>query len=241
MRFMGSSFSAGLRTGFLVVLLLSTLPLMAASEQQPHHEPPSKPQVLAPGYSALEFDAPAAGTYTLPPLGAAANGTLIDSSGKTVALHDLFDGKTVVLSFIYTSCPDVNGCPLATFVLSQVQERLAADELTMSNVRLMSVSFDPANDTPDVMDDYGRHFRRSSVDWRFLTAESDHELAPVLDAYDQYVIRDRGPDGKTLTTMSHVLRVYLIDADKRIRNIYSPSYLHPDILYADIRTVLRSD
>jgi cytochrome c peroxidase len=37
--------------------------------------------------------------------------------------------------------------------------------------------------------------------------------------------------------MSHILRVYLIDADKRIRNIYSPSYLHPDMLYADIRTV----
>jgi len=40
--------------------------------------------------------------------------------------------------------------------------------------------------------------------------------------------------------MSHILRVYLIDADKRIRNIYSPSYLHPDILYADIRTVALS-
>lgn len=238
---MASSFSSDPRMVFLAVLLLSTLPLMAASQQQPHHEPTSEPQVLAPGYSALEFAAPEAGTYSLPSLGDAANGALIDSSGKTVALHDLFDGKTIVLSFIYTSCPDVNGCPLATFVLSQVQQRLAADELTKSSVRLISVSFDPANDTPDVMDDYGRHFRRKSVDWRFLTTESDQELNPILDAYDQFVIRDRDPDGKTLTTMSHILRVYLIDTDKRIRNIYSPSYLHPDILYADIRTVLQSD
>ncbi len=238
---MVSSFSPDQRMGLLPVLLLSTLPLMAAPQQQPHHEPTSKPQILAPGYSALEFVAPEAGSYTLPSLGDAANGALIDSSGKTVALHDLFDGKTIVLSFIYTSCPDINGCPLATFVLGQVQERLAADELTRSNVRLMSISFDPANDTPDVMDDYGRSFRRGGVDWRFLTAASDHELNPILDAYDQFVIRDRGPDGKTLTTMSHILRVYLIDADKRIRNVYSPSYLHPDILYADIRTVLQSN
>ena len=41
--------------------------------------------------------------------------------------------------------------------------------------------------------------------------------------------------------MSHVLCVYLIDADKRVRNIYSPSYLHPDLLYADIRSVLESE
>jgi len=238
---MVSSFSPGPRVRFLSVVLLSTLPLAAASQQQPHHEPTKERQVLAPGYSALEFAAPEPGTYTLPPLGEAANGTLLDSSGTAVTLHDLFDDKTIVLSFIYTSCPDVNGCPLATFVLSQVQERLAADESTKSNVRLMSVSFDPANDTPDIIADYGRHFQRGAVDWRFLTAESEDSLNPILDAYDQYVIRDRGPDGETLTTMSHILRVYLIDENMRIRNIYSPSYLHPDILYADIRTVLQPE
>jgi cytochrome oxidase Cu insertion factor (SCO1/SenC/PrrC family) len=161
---------------------------------------------------------------------------LIDSSGEAISLHELYDGKTIVLSFIYTSCPDVNGCPLATFVLGQVQKRLAQDEQAVSNVRLVSVSFDPANDPPEIMAEYGKHFRRGAVDWRFLTAESEASLSPILENYDQAVIRDRGPDGKALTTMSHILRVYLIDADKRIRNIYSPSYLHPDILYADIRT-----
>jgi len=222
-----------------LILLLLMLPLTAASQQQPHHKP--KPQVLAPGYSALEFPAPVPGTYTLPPLGKAADGALLDSSGKVVRLHELFDGKTIVLSFIYTSCPDVNGCPLATFVLSQVQERLAPDDSSLSNVRLVSVSFDPANDTPNAMAEYGRNFRRGAIDWRFLTAASEASVDPILDSYDQSVIRDRGPDGKALTTMSHILRVYLIDDQKRIRNIYSPSYLHPDILYADIRTVLSSE
>lgn len=220
-------------------LLLLTLPLAAASQQQPHHK--LKPQVLAPGYSALEFPAPVPGTYTLPPLGEAADGTLLDSSGTVVRLHELFDGKTIVLSFIYTSCPDVNGCPLATFVLSQIQERLTPDDSIFSNVKLVSVSFDPANDTPNVMAEYGRNFRRSALDWRFLTAASEASLDPILGSYDQSVIRDRGPDGKALTTMSHILRVYLIDDQKRIRNIYSPSFLHPDILYADIRTVLSSE
>ena len=223
----------------LPALLLAMLPVVAASQQQPHHEPPTEPQVLAPGYSALEFPAPAPGTYDLPPLGEAANGALLDSAGRSVNLHDLYDGKTIVLSFIYTSCPDVNGCPLATFVLSQVQKQLAQHEQVASNVRLVSVSFDPANDPPDIMAEYGQQFRRGAVDWHFLTAGSEGNLAPILEDYDQAVIRDRGPDGQALTTMSHILRVYLIDADKRIRNIYSPSYLHPDILYADIRTILQ--
>ena len=166
---------------------------------------------------------------------------MIDSAGRAVRLHELYDDKAIVLSFIYTSCPDVNGCPLATFVISQVQKRLTADESMRSLVRLISVSFDPTNDTPEVMADYGQHFRRRDVDWRFLTAESENTLNPILDDYDQSVIRDRGPDGKALNTMSHILRVYLIDRDKYIRNIYSPSYLHPDILYADIRSVLLTE
>lgn len=223
------------------VLLLAALPIVAASQQRPHHETPVEPQVLAPGYSALEFPAPEPGTYSLPALGEAADGRLLDSAGSPVSLHDIYDGKIVVLSFIYTSCPDVNGCPLATFVLGQVRKRLEQDALVASRVHLVSVSFDPANDPPEVMKEYGGHFRQGPVNWRFLTADSEASISPVLEDYDQSVIRDRGANGETLTTMSHILRVYLIDADKRIRNIYSPSYLHPDILYADIRTVMETD
>ena len=221
-------------------MLLVALPVLAASQQRPHHEAPAEPQVLAPGYSALEFQAPEPGTYSLPPLGEAADGRLLDSSGTPVNLHDIYDDRIVVLSFIYTSCPDVNGCPLATFVLGQVRKRLEQDRSVISQVRLVSVSFDPANDPPKVMAKYGEHFRHGPIDWRFLTAKSEAGISPILEDYDQSVIRDRGPDGKALTTMSHILRVYLIDADKRIRNIYSPSYLHPDILYADIRTVMQA-
>ena len=220
-----------------LAVLLVALPTIATPEQRPHHEVSEEPQVLAPGYSALEFPAPAANTYALPALGEAADGVLVDSSGTTATLHQLYDGKTVVLSFIYTSCPDVNGCPLATFVLSQVQKRLSSLEGLTDNVRMISVSFDPVNDSPDVMGDYGESFRRYDVDWRFLTAESDERLEPILDDYDQAVIRDIGPDGEPIGTMSHILRVFLIDSDKKIRNIYSPSFLHPDILLADILTV----
>ncbi|MGI9235753.1 MAG: SCO family protein [Woeseiaceae bacterium] len=224
-----------------LAVLLCALPTIATSEQPPHHKRADQPQVLAPGYSALKFPAPAAHSYALPSLGKAADGVLLDSSGAAAALHRLYDGKTVVLSFIYTSCPDVNGCPLATFVLSQVQQRLSSHDNLAGKVRLISVSFDPANDSPGVMATYGKSFRRHDVDWRFLTTESEESLAPILDDYDQAVIRDFGPDGQPIGTMSHILRVFLIDTSKNIRNIYSPSFLHPDILLADILTVTTDD
>ncbi len=223
------------RTRALAVLVL--LPALASTQSLPHHAKKARPQVLAPGYSALEFPAPVAGSYSLPPLGAAADGELVDSSGNAVTLHGLFRDRTVVLSFIYTTCPDVNGCPLATFVLGRVQQRLAADETLRDTVRLISVSFDPFNDSPEVMASYGRGFRQHDVDWRFLTAESERSLAPILDDYGQPVIRDYDPSGAPRGTMSHILRVFLIDAEGRVRNIYSPSFLHPDVLLADIVTV----
>jgi cytochrome oxidase Cu insertion factor (SCO1/SenC/PrrC family) len=221
--------------------LLVALPTIATPEQQPHHKGADQPQVLAPGYSVLRFPAPAARSYALPSLGTAADGVLLDSSGAPATLHGLYNDKTIVLSFIYTSCPDVNGCPLATFVLSQVQQRLSSHQSLADKVRLVSVSFDPANDSPDVMADYGTSFRRHDVDWRFLTTESEESLAPILNDYDQAVIRDIAPDGEPIGTMSHILRVFLIDANKNIRNIYSPSFLHPDILLADILTVTKDD
>jgi cytochrome c peroxidase len=123
-------------------------------------------------------------------------------------------------------------------VLSLVQRRLSSAEDLRSKVRLVTVSFDPANDSPQVMAIYAKAFRHGEIDWRFLTAASEESLAPVLDDYDQSVIRDRNADGQLVGSMSHILRVFLIDPQKNIRNIYSPSFLHPDILLADIRTVL---
>jgi len=225
---------------WFIAILLFALPILTAA-QQPHHERPDEPQVLAPGYSELKFPAPPAGSYSLPSLGNAADGELVDSTGKNATLHALYEGKTIVLSFIYTACPDVNGCPLATFVLSRVQRRLSSDERLNDKVRLLTVSFDPVNDSPQAMASYARSFRRGDVDWRFLTAMSEESLAPILENYDQAVIRDRDPDGRQIGTMSHILRVYLIDREKKIRNIYSPSFLHPDILLADIRTVTDAD
>lgn len=220
------------RTVLLALLGCCAVSIAAA----PHEHAP--PVVLAPGYEELEFEPPAAGSYQLPPMGAAADGSVLDTAGVPGRLHDYLGDKATVLSFIFTTCSDVNGCPLATYVMSGVQRAVLDDPALDGQVRLVSFSFDPEKDTPMALGQYGAQFRSAEFDWQFLTTRSEKELRPILDAYDQWVIRDYDEDGQYLGTMSHVLRVYLIDQDRQIRNIYSTSFLHADTVVNDLRTLL---
>jgi cytochrome c peroxidase len=197
-----------------------------------------EPVVLAPGYADLEFEAPLPGSYQLPPMGDAADGQVLDDEGRALALHDLMGGQVVLLSFIYTTCSDVNGCPLATHVFNRVAGKLAGSKDLAGRVRLISLSFDPDHDTPAVMRAYGAPYRHDGLDWRFLTTSDQADLEPILDGYGQWVIRDLDADGNPIGTISHLLRVYLIDTERRIRNIYSVSYLHADTIESDVRTLL---
>ncbi len=192
--------------------------------------------ILAPGYGELEYDPPAPGTYTLPDLGAAADGKVIDRHGNPTTLHEIMDGKLVLMGFIYTHCPDVNGCPLASYVMKQVQAKLVEDEKLKDDVTLISLSFDPELDTPQAMMQYAHHFKRKDFDWRFLTTQSEADLQPILDGYGQFRAKFYDEDGSYSGSMSHVLRVYLIDRDKRIRNIYSAGFLHVDTVVSDLKT-----
>ncbi len=197
--------------------------------------------ILAPGYGELEYEPPAAGSYRLPALGEAVDGRVLDSGGNATTLHEVFDDRIVLLGFIYTHCPDVNGCPLASYVMKQVQARLASEDGMSERVRLVSLSFDPELDTPEAMRDYAHHFRRRDFDWRFLTTASDASLEPILNAYGQFRAKFYDENGRYAGSMSHVLRVYLIDNDRRIRNIYSAGFLHADTVINDINTLIMTE
>ena len=203
-----------------------------------HAQTAGPPDVLPPGYGELEFPAPIVGSYALPPLRAAADGDVLTAEGRATTLFETFGDRIVLLSFVYASCPDVAGCPLATAVLHRVQRRLRDEPALHDQLQLVSLSFDPVRDTPEAMARYGAGFRDAAVDWSFLTTASERALAPTLAAYGQTVQREYGPDGAYLGTLSHVLRVFLIDRERRIRNVYSVSFLHPDTLIADVKTLL---
>ena len=106
---------------------------------------------LAPGWGKLSFKAPDPGSYYLPVMQRSTGGKLIATDGQQVDLSDLLQDKVTLLSFIYRTCDDVNGCPLSTMVLRTVASRMGKEPDLAEELRLVTVSFDPLNDTPAAM------------------------------------------------------------------------------------------
>ncbi|MES9988664.1 MAG: cytochrome c peroxidase [Candidatus Thiodiazotropha endolucinida] len=194
----------------------------------------------APGYGELGYTLPAIGSYSLPALGEAGNGTVLNGDGKQQSLHDLFNDRYVLLAFIYSTCSDVNGCPLSSHVFYKIKSAMKRDAELADRLKLISLSFDPEVDTPEVMKLYANNFRYagSAGEWQFITTASHQALQPILQSYNQVIQREVDSSGKASVGYSHVLRVFLIDPQKRIRNIYSVDFLHHDLIINDVKTLL---
>ena len=218
------------------VLTLLAAAAAAVSHAVPAHD--SRPEILAPGWGILNYEAPAPGTYRLPPIMNAADGRVLLEDATSAKLFDLMGDRFVLLSFVYTRCDDVNGCPLAKAVFHLVRSRLKERPDLAAAARLISVSFDPDNDTPEVMRAYRPKADDGSVEWMFLTTRDRTDLQPILDGYGQYTLREYDHNGVYTGEVAHLLRVFLIDRERRVRNIYSAGFLHPDILMNDLETLL---
>jgi len=189
--------------------------------------------------SEYDYDPPVPGTYRLPRIRTAAGGRILGPGGRRRDLGELLDGRITILSFVYTRCADPRACPYATGVLSDVHRISEQDPVLAKNLQLLTFSFDPEHDTPQVMQDYAENLRTEGLgaDWFFLTTEGPEELAPILDGYGQVVDAKKNANDP-LGPYYHTLRVYLIDPNRAVRNIYSFGMLDPRLLLADVRTLL---
>jgi protein SCO1/2 len=195
---------------------------------------------LALGRSVLyDYDPPAPGSYELPAIKPAADGQVLDTDGRSGTLKELFAGKITVLSFIYTRCSDPRACPAATRVLYLLHQVSEQDPVIAQNLRLVTLSFDPAHDTPKVMKSFRSRYQpqRPGARWTHLTTSSEAQIRPILEAYGQAVDRKKNPSDP-FGPLFHQLRVYLIDRKGVIRNIYSYELLDPRLVVTDIRTLL---
>ena len=191
---------------------------------------------------ALEYDPPAPGTYVLHRIMPAPDGRVLGLSGKVEPLSRYTRGAITLLGFIYTTCADPDGCPLAYRVFDALKEAIQATPRLHGKVRFVTLSFDPARDTPDVMRDYAGSRavdKGADLRWYFLTTRSARELMPLVEGFGQDIVTtyDRST-GKPHRELSHVLKVFLIDAAGDVREIYSSNFLHPRTVLNDIETLL---
>jgi protein SCO1/2 len=134
------------------------LPAFAGQEQHDHHRHATGDRQqhqhadATPGYSRQ------LARYRIPPL------TLVRADGASASFpQELDDGRPVVLNFIYTSCTAI--CPILSHSFAEFQRRLGAER---GQVRMVSISIDPEEDTPRRLAEYAARFD-AGPQWTFYT------------------------------------------------------------------------
>ncbi len=209
-------------------LALSPLMALAAGDAAP-----------APGGPRVEAQRlPPPGSYTLPRIQRCPDGEVLQTDGRALRLHSALRGKVSVLGFMYTYCRDPVGCPLAYRIMVATRDALMRDPSLAALSQLISLSFDPTNDTPEQMRMYGHgQADPARVRWRFLTTASVPKLLPLLEGLGQDVSVETDARGKPTRTLNHLLKVFLIDPQLWVREIYSVATLDTAALLNDMKTV----
>ena len=112
---------------------------------------------------------------------------LLNQSGKKIRLSQ-FRGKVVLLTFIYTRCPLADYCPKMSRNFAEIDKALASDPALYAKTHLVSISFDPAYDTPEVLRSYGGAYtgkftKETFAHWDFA-APSVADLPKVEQFFD---------------------------------------------------------
>jgi protein SCO1 len=226
---------------WLLVCLASVawVPATAQTTSQRTTQTAAQTKVPSPARAPTQdFAAPAVGSYALPPIQQAADGWVLEGSRLPRRLSRYTHGAVTLLSFVYTYCSDPIGCPLAYATFDTIKRRVLADPLLRGQVRLVSLSFDPGNDTPDAMRVYGgEHARSTALPWHFLTTYSTKFLKPILDDFGQDVDIELDPQGRPTRARTHLLKVFLLDTKGQVREIYSTAFLHVDVIVNDLKTL----
>jgi protein SCO1/2 len=129
--------------------------------------------------------------------------TLVDQDGKLVSLRSAFKGKTVLLSFVFTRCPDTDVCIAISTKYTQLERALDPKHFA-----LVEITLDPPYDSPAVLRRYGAQYQRDPRIWTMLTGTGS-TIEGVLNAFgisslqtesDRYIHSDKlfivAPNGR---------------------------------------------
>jgi cytochrome oxidase Cu insertion factor (SCO1/SenC/PrrC family)/Cu/Ag efflux protein CusF len=153
---------------------------------------------------------------------------LVDQDGKPLRLAD-YRGKALALTFVFTRCPLPDFCPLMMRNFAAAHAVLVSDAGLAARTHLLTVSFDPQHDTPDVLRAFGRPFQKTPpfTHWTLATGKEDaiRALGGALDL--DYVEENR--------SFTHNLRTAVLDREGRLRRLFRGNEWKPEELVAELR------
>jgi protein SCO1/2 len=155
--------------------------------------------------------------------------TFVDQSGATKKISD-WRGQVVAVTFIYTRCPVPDFCPRMDRNFAAAQKLLGEDEQLADRVHLLSVSFDPEYDTPEILRAHASRVGADPARWSFVTGPKE-ALDPFAAVFGVAIMRDDKPMQEIL----HNLRTAVIGKDGRLATILNGNEWKPEELVAAIR------
>ncbi len=168
--------------------------VVIVAEASPNYKPSVQYHLPAPGDSVPDF-------------------RLLNQSGKTIDLK-AFRGKVVAMTFIYTRCPLADYCPRMSRNFAAIDKALAADKSLYAKTHLISVSFDPAYDTPKVLKSYGEAYTGKFVNETFQHWDFAAPSLAELPRMEQYF--DVGVTPGEAGQLQHSLSTVVIGKDGKV-------------------------
>lgn len=129
--------------------------------------------------------------------------SLIDSSGHAVTRSD-FNGKILIVDFLFTSCSLT--CPAVNSQMAQVQQQTT----NQPDVKLLSITVDPRDDTPEVLQQYGQRFGADTNRWLFLTGKKNALYDLIGNSFLAHDTND--PFNYMPGNFSHTERIAIVDS-----------------------------
>ncbi|HKP47012.1 MAG TPA: SCO family protein [Pyrinomonadaceae bacterium] len=166
---------------------------------------------------------------------------LVNQDNKEIRLHD-YRGKALVLTFIYTRCPDPTQCTLMSNNFAAIDQELQKEPELYAKTHLLSISFDPEYDTPKVLRSYGASFTGRYTDetfqhWEFATGSED-EVKGIAQYFGMRYYLDT-ESGKS--QVIHSLRTAVIGPDGKIIKVYRGNDWKPDQIVSDLHNAVKNE
>lgn len=152
-----------------------------------------------------------------------------DQDGTEISL-DEYRGRPVALTFVFSRCPVPEYCPAMMRNFNEIEERLKSDPDSPADWKLLTISFDSWNDSPEIMKAYGEAYGRDTANWSLLSTES---CCTIYDISGNVGLKFADQEGSFI----HNLRTVVLDRDGRIVRIFTDESWEIEELISEIKAL----
>lgn len=145
--------------------------------------------------------------------------------GEAVSLSQ-FKGNALAITFIFTTCPFPTMCPRLSQNFAETEKKLKETPNAPTNWRLLTISFDPEKDTPEVLKRYAERYKYDPKHSSFLTGDL-MEITAIAEQFGQTFWREGG-------SISHNVRTVVIDPEGKVQKIIPENKWSSDELVEEI-------